>query len=114
MLHLVQPGLAVIVGNAALAVGLVIYGRTRPARRSTRSFELILGVICLALAGLDVAIAVGPGGQLPLLADLSAIPPVDFYISAFCYLVCGGALLLDARPPRSDRNIRGVNGRVKS
>jgi hypothetical protein len=113
MFDLSQPGWEVIVVNAGLAAGLVIYGRRRPTRRPSRYLELILGVVCFALAALNVAIAAGPGRRLPILANLTAIPARDFYLSAFCYSICGGALLLGRRQSRSDRNVSSRSGPVK-
>ena len=116
MADLITPGLAMMAVNAGLAFGLVMCGRTRqtPVRDRARYFkfpELISAIVCLALAAFNFAIAAGPGRQMTIVAGLAAVPAVDFYVSALCYALCGGALVLAALPARPAHRGRGAAGR---
>ena len=99
MPHLFQNGVAVVAGNGVLAIGLVLWGRAlrgrvRSPRNTFTSPEFVIGGICFGLAVLDLVVAVGPGRHLPVFSSLSMISSVDFLVSAICYAICGGALVL--------------------
>jgi tellurite resistance protein TerC len=85
---------------SAVSVSLV-FPVGRPLPDATTVARRLTGAICLGLAGLSVAAALGPGREWALLEHLATVGVEWLWISAVCYLLCGWALLRERISPSS-------------
>jgi len=92
-----------VVANPVLVASLVLLPRAglihKAGSQSSmrgRRLNLTVGGLCLLLALLNLAIALGFAQDIPLLQAAQAVSASAFWASAFCYAVCAWALLRDS------------------